>query len=252
MKVKAWWAFLSALAAINITAWTLAATSGNRHQAGLQILLSGIYVFGCAFRSALPVYDIPRLCLVNSWASTVLIGRSVATLAELAFAAQWAVFLHASDLEIVRMVSLTIVPLIAIAQGFCWHAVLTTKNLGHVYENSLWGVSAALIVTCLGMIAWQSPSSRNPMLSVWAVGGALYVAYIFVVDVPMYWSRSKADQALGRKYLSLAQGVADVSRRSRVSLRWEDWRSEVTWMTLYFSLGVWVSISLVTEPFPAR
>jgi hypothetical protein len=30
-----------------------------------------------------------------------------------------------------------------------------------------------------------------------------------------------------------------------VSMLWEDWKSEVTWMTLYFSFGVWVSISLI-------
>lgn len=245
MSVRAWWAALSAVAVINIAAWTIAAASGDRDLDTVQLALSGIYVFGCAFRSFLPVYDIPRLCLVDTWASRVLIGRSVATLAELAFAAQWAVYLHGSELEGVRIVSLTIVPLIAIAQICCWYAVLTTSNRGHIVENSLWGISAAMIVISLVAMALQSPGSRSPMLAAWVVGGALYVAYIFIADVPMYWSRWKADQAQGRRYLSLAQGVVDMSRRSVVSMRWEDWRSEVTWMSLYFSVGVWVSISLI-------
>lgn len=245
MTVARWWASLCALAVFNVTAWILAAASGNSSQARLQILLSGIYVFGCAFRSAFPVYDIPRLCVVSSWASSVLIGRSVATLAELAFAAQWAVYLHGSALESVRMVSLAIVPLIAIAEVCSWHAVLTTSNRGHVFENSLWGISAALIVMSLVAIASEFPASRSFMLALWGVGGTLYVAYIFIVDVPMYWARWKADEALGRRYLSVAQGLAAVSRRSVVSMRWEDWRSEVTWMSLYFSFGVWASISLV-------
>ena len=236
MNVARWWALLRAIAAINIVAWTIAATSDDHNLVSAQLVLSGIYVFGCAFRSFLPVYDIPRLCVVDSWASGVLIGRSVATLAELAFAAQWAVYLHGSELEWVRAVSLTIVPLIAVAQICCWHAVLTTRNLGHVFENSLWGISAALVVISLLAIGSHA---------VLAVGGMLFVAYIFIVDVPMYWRRWKADEALGRRYLSFAQGFTDMSRRSVVSMRWEDWRSEVTWMTLYFSLGVWVSISLV-------
>jgi hypothetical protein len=63
--------------------------------------------------------------------------------------------------------------------------------------------------------------------------------------VPMYWSRWLADRAAGRRYLSIAQGVADVCRRQVVSHRWEDWKSEMLWMSLYFSLGVWSSISLV-------
>ena len=246
MSVVSWWAALCVLAAINITVWILAAISGDRDPASMQLALSGIYVFGCAFRSFLPVYDIPRICMVDTWASSVLVGRSVATLAELAFAAQWAVYLHASELESVRALSLTIVPLIVIAQICCWHAVLTTSNRGHIFENSLWGISAALIVASLVAIASHTPASRSLMLGVWVAGGALYVAYIFIVDVPMYWSRWKADEALGRKYLSLAQGVVDVSRRRVVSMRWEDWRGEVVWMTLYFSFGVWVSISLIS------
>lgn len=251
MKVRAWWASLCALAAINITAWILAAASLDPQEARLQLILSGIYVFGCAFRSVFPVYDIPRRGLVNSWASSVLLGRTVATFAELAFAAQFAVYLHASELEWVRALSLTIVPLIVAAEIFSWHAVLTRKNLGHVFENSLWGICGTLVVISLVAIASQWPAGRSLMYAVWIVGGALYVAYIFIADVPMYWSRWKSDEALGRKYLSLAQGVADASRCKEVSFRWEDWRSEVVWMTLYFSVGVWVSISLVVVPFPA-
>jgi hypothetical protein len=250
MSVATWWTSLCVVAVINIAAWTFAATSGSHAVDSAQLVLSGIYVAGCAFRSALPVYDIPRLCLVDSWASSVLVGRTVATLAELAFAAQWAVYLHASSLEWVRELSLTIVPLIVIAEVFSWHAVLTTKNLGHVFENSLWGISAALIVISVGAIASQSQSSRSLKFVVWAVGGVLYVAYIFIVDVPMYWSRWKADEALGREYLGIAQGTVDASRRSVVSMRWEDWRSEVIWMSLYFSVGVWVSISLIFTAEP--
>ena len=90
------------------------------------------------------------------------------------------------------------------------------------------------------------------MLAVWVVGGALYVAFMFLVDVPMYWSRWIADQANARDYLSIAQGVVDASSCKLVSFRWEDWRNEVTWMSLYFSVGVWVSISLIFVAMPAK
>jgi hypothetical protein len=250
VKVRAWWASLCALAAINIAAWSLAAASLDPEQARVQLILSGIYVFGCAFRCVFPVYDIPRRGLVGSWVSSVLLGRTVATLAELAFAAQFAVYLYASDLQGVRAMALAIVPLIVLAEIFSWHAVLTRKNLGHVFENSLWGICGALVVVSLVAIASQWPAGRSLVHFVWIAGGTLYVAYIFLVDVPMYWSRWKADEALGRKYLSLAQGVADASRCKEVSFRWEDWRSEVVWMTLYFSVGVWVSISLIAATMP--
>jgi hypothetical protein len=76
-------------------------------------------------------------------------------------------------------------------------------------------------------------------------GGAAYVAFIFFYDVPMYWSRWLVDQANGRRYLSVADGMVEVRRRWTVSYRWEDWRDEVPWMSLYFTFGVWSSIGLV-------
>ena len=68
MSVVAWWAGLRAVAVINITAWTFVAMSGD-HLVNAQLVLSGVYVFGCAFRSFIPVYDIPRIGMVDSWAS---------------------------------------------------------------------------------------------------------------------------------------------------------------------------------------
>src|SRR5690242_10390422 len=90
----------------------------------IQLALSAVYVLGCAYRSVLPVYDIPRLCLFDTWLSSVLVGRSVATIAELSFAAQWAVMLNAAaqstGSSTARVVSRMILPLIAIAEICSW------------------------------------------------------------------------------------------------------------------------------------
>ena len=74
---------------------------------------------------------------------------------------------------------------------------------------------------------------RQPLLVIWGTAGIAYVFFMFLVDVPMYWSRWLADEALGRQYMSFAQGLADVSSRWSVSHRWEDWQSEMAWMSLY-------------------
>lgn len=244
-RVLVWWAFLCALAVANIAAWTIVMAAGGHSLRDAQVVLSGLYVFGCAYRCFIPVYDIPRIGMVDSRASSVLVGRSVATVAELAFAAQWAVYLYASELECVRLVSLVILPLIVTAEICSWQAVLTTSNRGHIYENSLWGISAALIAICLVATAICVPDDRTLALGVYASGGVLFAAYIFTVDVPMYRARWLADLAQQRKYMTIAQGLADVRHRRVVSRRWEDWGGEVMWMTLYFSFGVWVSISLI-------
>jgi hypothetical protein len=253
----AWWhASLRAIAVLNAALWSLAAVAVAREQGSIpgetyaachtQLLLSAVYVAGCAYRSFLPVIDIPRIVLIDSRFSSVLVGRSVATVAELCFAAQWALLLHRaaalSGSPLVQAASLALVPPIVLAEGCSWYAVLTTGQRAHAAENSLWGLSGALAVAGMWLIgSHQFPAMYPSMIA----GGAAYVAFIAVYDVPMYWSRWRLDQANGHKYLSIAEGLVDVWTRWTVSYRWEDWRSEVLWMSLYFTFGVWSSIWLV-------
>jgi hypothetical protein len=264
VRVISWWYFLCAVGALNIIAWSLSAVALNRRQAvisrrlyrmrRLQLILSAVYVFGCAFRCAFPVYDVPRICLFDHWLSSVIVGRSVATVAELCFVAQWALMLHeisrATRSMVGRVASLAVVPLIAIAESCSWYSVLTTSNLGHVAEESIWGLCVALLVASVVAISPRCAAHRRPMLLGWCVAGMAYVVFMYCVDVPMYWARWLADEAAGRRYLSIVQGVLDVASRRVVSHRWADWKNEVAWMSLYFSVAVWISISLIHTPQP--
>jgi hypothetical protein len=260
--VVSWWSLLCAVGALNILAWCFSAVALNRRQTvmsaetykarRLQLLLSAVYVFGCAFRSAFPVFDVPRICLQNSWLSSVIVGRSVATVAELCFVAQWALMLReasrASGSVVGKVSSLAVVPLIAFAEACSWYSVLTTSNLGHVAEESIWSLTAALMVVSMAVTLPRCTPARRPTLVACCVAGAAYVAFMLLVDVPMYWSRWIADESVGRHYMSMAQGVHDVAGRWVVSYRWEDWKSEVVWMSLYFSVAVWISIALIHAP----
>jgi len=265
-ETLSWWTFLCAVSALNVIAWALSAALLERRRAStppeawalgrVQLLLSAGYVFGCAYRSVLPVFDVQRLCLVDSWFSSVLVGRSVATVAELCFAAQWAVLLRgasrAGGSSLGFAVSRLVLPLIAAAETCSWYSVLTTSNLGHVLEESIWGLSAALLATSLVVVGLRGEPRTRRLVGLCGVAGVAYVLYMFAVDVPMYWARWVADEAQGRRYLSLGQGLLDTSTRWTVSHRWDDWKTEVIWMSLYFSVAVWLSIGLVHTPVPLR
>jgi hypothetical protein len=262
--VLSWWSVLCVVGAFNIAAWSTSALLLRRRQTALsadiyasrrvQLQLSAVYVFGCAFRSALPVFDVPRLCVVDSWLSSVIVGRSVATCAELCFVGQWAVLLReisrTTGSDFARKASLFLVPLIAMAETCSWYSVLTTSNIGHVAEESIWGLTAGLLVASLAVNGSRCSAARRPLLAAWCAVGVTYVLFMFVVDVPMYWSRWLADEAAGRHYLSIAQGVRDAAGHRVVSRRWADWKSEVAWMSLYFSVAVWLSIALIHAPLP--
>ena len=261
-----WWFSLCCVAGFNILAWTLSAAALERRQAALapedyyvrrlQLLLSAGYVLGCAYRSALPVFDVPRVVMFDTWLSSVIVGRSVATFAELCFAAQWALMLReisrATGSGVGRITAVVVVPLIAIAEVCSWYSVLTTSNIGHVLEESIWAVSASLLVTSLLWIWPRCSAPLRPLLAAWCAAGIAYVAFMFLVDVPMYWARWLADESSGRNYLSITQGLLDVSERWVVSHRWQDWQHEIAWMSLYFSVAVWLSIALIHAPVPGR
>jgi hypothetical protein len=265
--VVSWWSLLCAVSVVNVLAWSISALAVNRRRGvmdpemyaarRLQFQLSAVYVIGCAFRSVSPVFDIPRICLFNSWLSSVAVGRSVATCAELCFAAQWALMMReisrATGSQVAKIVSRVLIPLVAIAEICSWYSVLTTSNIGHVIEESIWGLSAALLVaSVVGIWACCSRAYRHVLVT-WGVAGAAYAIYMFLIDVPRYWSRWITDQAIGRHYMSVAQGMRDVATRWLVSYRWDDWKGEVIWMSLYFSVAVWLSIALIHAPaFRAR
>jgi hypothetical protein len=257
-----WWALLCTVSVFNVLAWGASVALAHRHAlklhpltrqaVRLQMLLSAGYVLGCGYRSVFPVYDVARFCLVDSWLSSVVVGRSVATVAELCFAAQWALMMqgvarandHALGLRVARLV----MPMIVLAEVCSWHAVLTTSNLGHVLEESLWGLCAALLVASLALVWRRCNPAIRPALAAAVLIGVGYVSYMFLVDVPMYWVRWVAQAEQGQPVLTLAQGLMDASGRWVVTHRWADWQSEVLWMSMYFSVAVWLSISLIHLP----
>jgi hypothetical protein len=261
--VFSWWLFLCVVGAVNVTAWSISAGMVRRRHKVLpaetylacrkQLLLSAVYVFGCAFRAALPVFDVPRITLFDTWLSSIIVGRSVATLAELCFVAQWALMLRqtakAAGSDFALTISRSILPLIAVAEICSWYSVLTTNNIGHVLEETIWGASAALVVISLSALCPRCPARWRPALVTAAIAGTGYAAYMFLVDVPMYWARWLNDESHGKQYLSLIEGVFDTAGRRIVTHQWEVWQGEMVWMSLYFSIAVWISISLVHASF---
>jgi hypothetical protein len=260
--VVAWWTLLCVVSVVNVWGWSLSAAALARRQVAepvvhrfrcRQLLLSAIYVLGCGFRSILPRVDVQRIGLFDSWASSILVGRTVATVAEVCFMVQWALLLYLLARHQGARVSMSLawllVPLIVVAEMCSWYAVLTTCFLGHAIEESIWAFCVALLVVCCIPLWPRCRPGFRPFLAVGMALGVVYVAFMCTVDIPMYVSRWLADEAAGRQYLTLSQGWHDVGARWIVTFDWEEWRMEIPWMSLYFSVGVWSSIALVHVPW---
>ena len=72
--------------------------------------------------------------------------------------------------------------------------------------------------------------------------------YMATVDVPMYITNYIADQAAGKQNLSFNEGMLDASTRWIVTFSYVHWKAEMSWMALYFSVMVWLSILFVHAP----
>lgn len=218
----------------------------------MLLWLSAGYVLGCGFRSVFPMVDVPRMCLHDTVVSRIAVGRSVATIAELCFAAQWALLLRegaaVTGRPFARVMSYALLPLILAAEVFSWLAVLTSSYLLHAVENSLWTLGAALAVGAFAEVRAQLDDTGRRVLAAVIVGGGIYILFMVAVDVPMYLSRWQADLAAGSQGLTVTEGWREILQRCTVVRDWAAWRQDVAWLSLYFSVAVWISIALAQVP----
>jgi hypothetical protein len=252
-----WWGLLTLVSGTNIAVWfwlyrqlpawpTVRLDSASDVE--LMLLLCAAYVFGCAFRSFLPRADVQRICLFDTWLSSVVVGRSVATVAEVCFVAQWAIVLHqlgtTTGADTTLTIAWVVVPLIVVAECFSWYAVLTTNYLGNAIENSIWAVAFLAVGIGLFRLLPDFDGPVRVVLAVAIVGIAGYLTFLMTIDVPMYLARWRAKLADGGKHLGPLEGLRDVCTRWVVTHDLAEWKGEIAWMSLYFSAAVWASLAL--------
>lgn len=262
ISVESWWLFLSIVSSLNIGLWIFSLIIFKRNRdtiaekiypwRKIMLCCSGIYVLVCAFRSFLPRIDLERICLVDSALSTMFIGRSAATIGELSFIILCAILLReagkgAGD-RLAIYVSSALVPVIVVAEGFSWYAMLTTNYFGSVIEESLWTICGILLVISF-LWLWPHVKNRHKhFLNAMILFTVGFVIFMITVDVPMYYTRWSDDLAAEKQYLTLLEGIKDSIRACTVNFSQDVWREEIPWMTLYFTTAVWVSISLPLAP----
>lgn len=261
-SVYVWWGFMSCIAVLNMVLLYFTYRAFNNRKADYSplvlwvrkrhLILAAIYVLGCGFRSFFPRGDVRRIVLVDHWISAIAIGRSVATIAELSFAAQWALMLYelgkTTGNKTILTFSKLIVPMLVVAECFSWYACTTGNYIGSTVEESLWGLSAALLVTGFIMARPLYAGVQRRFINLVLLAGGSYVVYMFTVDVPSYIRKFMAAQAADTAYTPLLQGFIETATERHLTHAYADWQYEMVWMTLYFSTAVWASMLIVNSP----
>jgi hypothetical protein len=250
-----WWKFLCVTATVNVVVWLAAIWMRSDMQSFsyAQPVLSGIYVLVCAFRSFYPRIDLERYCLHDNPLSSVALGRSFATIAELCFSIQCALLIH--DLGIllaspaITFISYMIVPIIILAQTFCWQATLSLNHFWHGMEEVAWVVMIFLAACCFVTGFVMLDGVHRVLMGIGllsCIGGAYIMLFI---DIPMYFSRKLEGSKSGMKYLTVAEGINDAFSRRVQTSDWNVWKKEALWITPYFTFGVWMSIGMMLVNF---
>lgn len=249
-----WWRALSILGVSNVCLWLaiwhFSPISDPYHS--VQLALSGVYVLVCAYRSIFPRVDLERLVVVDSTFSSIFLGRSAATIAEICFGIQLGLLVYQlgayAGLPWVQHAAWVITLCTVVAQAFCWHSILTLNHITQAVESLLWAVGFSWMAALLTVIAMDTSGLVHSL----AIGGVLcsaaFVIYCLTVDIPLYLRRFRNGRKQGQRYLSISEGARDAWGRRELSHSWDKWRDDALWLTPYFSIGAWFSMAFIFLP----
>ncbi len=260
--VLVWWAGLCCVAAFNLFLLFLTYRMLRKRMPDMgeelkklrkmQFNLATIYTLGCGFRAILPRGDIRRIVLVDSWISCIAIGRSVATIAELSFVAQWCLMLWEAGKntgnKTIRLLAKLPLPTIFVAEIFSWYACTTTNYIGTVVEESLWAVAATITVAGFWLARPYYQGAQRRFLNIAIIAGIGYILYMALVDVPAYVNGWLAAEEADKAYAGIREGMKQLVGEWHYTRAYSDWEYEMIWMSLYFSVAVWMSQLIVNAP----
>ena len=217
-----------------------------------------MYLLACGVRAVLPRGDDLRTCIIDTPLSWPAVGRTLATFAEISFGFQCAVGVAAlvNDKPLLRRLAYSASVLTTVAQGFCWVGVATQRTIYNAVEESLWAVAAAILTALCAFVLYRHYNYPNYALparswrfaTLFRLSGLGYVAYMVVIDVPMYYNRHQEHMASGRPFYTFYDGVVDMADCKNITRSFEDWKEEMPWMTPYFTVATQASIFLTRYP----
>lgn len=224
-----------------------------------------VFTLVCGYRSVLPRIDVPRVCWFNVPLNWIVFGRAAATIAEVMWAMQMALVMRRlaislgpggvgslGQLAVGRAcrAAKMVVGMACLAECFSWTNLITGDNVFAVVEQGLW--SLLFLTVGVGM----SLLSRHVRQKAFLVFGVLAIAMGVEQGYEaygMYLVRFIADQKHHKAYNGFVEGIKRLASCSLpISHTSDTWFSDATWMTGYFSVGVWTSIWLSIAPFPAQ
>ncbi len=263
-----WWGVMVACSIFNISLLFFSRSSSFRQLRLVQdsatpkerrFLSSAavIFTFVCAYRAILPRVDVPRLCIFNTPLNWVVFGRACATVAEVAWVAQFALTIHglASGLHAqhlfedsfratTKRISVSVVVLACVAECCSWTNLITESNLFAVFEQFLWAVLFIVIGIRLTQVLreWADAPQTYWIVVLYTVMTGIEQGY---ESFGLYLPRYLEDQKNHVHYQTFVSGFKRLVNCAKVSQNMKDWEDNAFWMTVWTKHALWGYVARV-------
>ena len=197
--------------------------------------LMAIYVVVNCMRAIFPKRDVECVCIHDHALSSIMLGRTIATIAEISFIILLInYYKNKSHINIDRLTNL-ILCIIIIAEICSWMGYNTIEESG-------WMVSFLLFITITIQLLKKNPGNNHYRLQF--VLYTCFVLFLATVDIPMYYKRFKNHK---KKYLSVSEGLKNIYRCKNVTNDYQVWKDEIPWQSGYFIFGSLFSIYIYRQ-----
>ena len=199
--------------------------------------LMAVYVIVNCLRAIYPKRDVESTCLHKSHLSSIMFGRTIATIAEICFILLLINYYKSiSDNNISSKTNLVLI-IIIISEVFSWLGCLTKNQIYNSLEESGWLVSFLIF----SKITWDILRVRNDdfNLKFQLFCYTCFIIFLFFIDIPMYYNRYKNHK---KGYLSINQGLKSIMSCKIVTNNYDTWKDEILWQSGYFVFGSLYSV----------
>ena len=256
---RVWWCALVILACCNVCMLlnVLASPAVDSYESTMRTL--GVpYVFQTTWRSVLPSEYVYRKTATDLRINSVLIARLLAVVGEFCYGVQIALVLHAltpAPGAVAACSSAAIVMCDGVGQLCATYGTVMQNQYAFFLEGLLWSTifTFCLARGCYLLLSVTFGHAEQTFIGTLVLGMCAALPYMLLDYCPMClraWRRDveQASKRGAKPRLSLRKGAWAALTVRAPTQRWADWREEWMWQTLYFSVGSWFCMWLMTGP----
>ena len=143
--------------------------------------------------------------------------------------------------------------LISIAQIFCWIGIITQDPSYNAIEESLWTIFGFTIFVIYSVLYLNINNFNQTLkikklksiIPIILISTLLYILFMTLNDVPMYIKRAKQSKDKNVQYNNLMDGIQSMKKCKKATSSFKEWKEDIPWLSLYFTLSVWGSIYIL-------